>query len=181
MVLLLCSTIILGQNKEIYAGVTLSNSKILTNGYNVGFNHMFTLNKTYSNEVTKIFIGVEHSGLTGKSTNYYNYSSQATITQCDICDSEVIDQDSNNEYKFSQDVRGVSLNIGLEILTNLYITSGVTHYQYITKLNKRTIRDYRETLIDAGFKYFIKSGKHYLVPTFKFNAETYNISLGFTF
>jgi hypothetical protein len=99
------------------------------------------------------------------------------------CECETSSMDISEEYSVDHRhmIRGITLNMGVEIKDNWYIMSGITNYQHINTLDGRTISEYRVNQINAGVKKFIKIGKWIWSPTITFNPNVISLSIGMSY
>lgn len=184
---------------EIYAGVIdpkLSNSL----GYMIGANIMPSLHQIGKDGkervwLNKLLIGFEFSGY-DTPTKYVdgsvapNTTSVPTAVDCN-CEATPIGGvtagglsgglSAGSKYNFKQNIRGFSLNFGVEIYKGWYLTSGVTGYKRVFILDGDKLATTRYVYLDAGIKKFIKLGNVYLSPMFKFNSEVTSFGLGFSY
>jgi hypothetical protein len=167
---------------EIYSGVDFSLSEDKAIGYNIGLNFIYNMiqAKKPHGRNFRMLIGFQHSGLQASKSYTFEHMAEQ-LEDCDNCELTKIGGSYNERYALNRYVRGVSLNLGVEVAKNLFVISGVTQYQNITKFNKETISDYRTTYIDGGLKYFINGSRTSFSPTVKFNAQVISLSMGFAF
>jgi hypothetical protein len=180
---------------EIYAGV-IDPKQSNSLGYMIGANIMPSLHQIGKDGkervwLNKLLIGFEFSGY-DTPTKYVdrsvapNTASATTEVGCD-CEETTLGGFSvgglsaGSKYDFKQNVRGFSLNLGVEIYKGWYLTSGVTGYRRVLILNGGEVATTRYVYLDAGIKKFIKLGNVYLSPMFKFNNEVTSFGLGFSY
>ncbi len=181
---------------EVYAGIT--NPKGISNlGYMVGLNltpNLFQLDKDkdkgYRQWLNKMLFGIEFSGYKSGS-NIIVLGTEETgdpittvTTDTDECHCETEDFGyftSSSSYNIIQDVKGVSLNFGVEVYKGWFITSGITAYNRDLIINGETVQTTRPIYIDGGIKKYFKFKKVFLSPTFKFNSNVTSFGLGFSY
>lgn len=174
---------------EVYAGV-VNPKEINTLGYMVGFNilpnlHQIGKNGKEREYLNKYLFGFEFSG--------YKTNPQIIELPTNIIEQMVTPVDCNCEETtfggfsnglrigVNQEVKGLSLNFGVEIYKGWYLISGVTSYQRKLILDGKSVNTSYSTFIDAGIKKFFKVGNVYLSPTIKFNEQTSSFGLGFSY
>lgn len=179
-----------GPEFELYAGLTAPKPEHANLGYMIGLNvtpDLFQIDKhnpkKYREYLNKWLLGIEFSG--------YQTRPQTTIIEPSIsgpvkldCNCTVTPIDgvsTGGTYITKQDVIAVSLNVGVEIYKGWYVLSGVSSYQHRNILNNETLSKYRTTYIDGGIKKYIRIGRAYWSPTFKFNSEVVSFGLGYSF
>ncbi len=181
---LLCfTTAVSAQRYEAYTGAVIQEQSNIDTGYMLGFNFIFNMNQeTTRNWANKLLLGFEHSAMQGKTN--FNIESlddyQSIVEDCE-CTSESFENiNGSYQYVSKHQIRGVSLNFGVNVTKGLYLLTGVSTYQHILTLNNSET-EYRTTYIDAGVKYFIPVNRFFIVPTFKFNPETISFGLGVSY
>ncbi len=179
---------------EIYGGV-VNPKEISEFGYMVGFNvlpnlHQIGKNGKEREYLNKFLFGFEFSGY--KTTPLVNNNVGPNVTTSDTSVTTIIengDETPIGDFSFSlsrgnntyQDVKGLSLNFGVEIYRGWFLIGGVTSYKNQLKLNGNTLQTTYSTFIDAGVKKFFKLGNVYLSPTIKFNEQTSSFGVGFSY
>ncbi len=178
---------------EIYAGVI--NPKYTNQlGYMVGLNitpslHQIGKNGKEREWLNKYLFGFEFSGYsTGVQKVEVPYLSGApetttTVTSADCnCDETTFGWYTNgSNYTYKQDVKGLSLNFGVEIYKGWFLISGITAYKSKFIIDGETVNTNNSIYIDAGVKKFFKVGNVYLSPTIKFNELTSSFGVGFSY
>lgn len=178
-----------GPEFELYAGMAVPQPENTNLGYQIGVNltpNLFQLDKNnpkkYREYLNKWLIGIEFSGYQTKPQTHIigpTYS-EPEKTDCN-CTSTPIDISSGGTYVTKQDVLGVSLNLGVELYKGWFLISGVSRYQHRNILNNETTNKYSTMYIDGGIKKYIRIGRAYWSPTFKFNSEVVSFGLGYSF
>lgn len=174
------------QKYELYTGSVISEDSNMHPGYMIGLNRIFEMHQKDDKYLTKLLVGFEHSAfMSGNKTFSKTSDNQILPPPACNCETDNIDFSKSSQYTLKKEVRAVSLNFGLEFcndcwLKRLYLLTGVTNYQHISKINNEKVEEYRTMQIDAGLKYFIKINNSYLSPTFKFNPETISFGIGFS-
>lgn len=178
-----------GPEFELYAGMAVPQPENTNLGYQIGVNltpNLFQLDKNnpkkYREYLNKWLIGIEFSGYQTKPQTHIigPTHSEPEKTDCN-CTSTPIDISSGGTYVIKQDVLGVSLNLGVELYKGWYLISGVSRYQHRNILNNETTNKYSTMYIDGGIKKYIRIGRAYWSPTFKFNSEVVSFGLGYSF
>jgi hypothetical protein len=180
-----------GPEFELYAGMAVPQPENTNLGYQIGVNltpNLFQLDKNnpkkYREYLNKWLIGVEFSGYQTKLQSVILDKNQVPITPTEHCNCTSTPIDGINTggtYITKQDVIAVSLNLGVEIYKGWYVLSGISSYQHRNILNNETLNKYRTTYLDFGLKKYIKIGRSYWSPTFKFNSEVVSFGLGYSF
>jgi hypothetical protein len=178
-----------GPEFEVYAGMVAPKPENALLGYQIGLNlipNLFQLDKNnpkkYREYLNKWLIGIEFSGYQTKPQTTIIETTQPEPQKIDCnCTSTPIDISSGGTYITKQDVIAVSLNLGVEIYKGWYVISGVSSYQHRNILNNETLSKYRTTYIDGGIKKYIRIGRAYWSPTFKFNSEVISFGVGYSF
>jgi hypothetical protein len=168
------------QNYEVYTGVVKNERSEMQAGYVLGANFIIKTNQNRE-YLNNLLFGFEHSAF--MSDEYVVASGQTSVqtSTCDACDTDSIRFDETNASKFKDMVRGVTLNLGVEISKRWYVVSGITNYQHIRLMNGNKITEYRTNQINAGVKYFIKSKHWFFSPTITFNPEVITASVGISY
>lgn len=179
-----------GPEFEVYAGMAVPQPENTNLGYQIGLNltpNLFQLDKNnpkkYREYLNKWLIGIEFSGYQTKpqTTVIEPTHSEPIKSDCN-CTAFPIDGISTaGTYVTKQDVLGVSLNLGVEVYKGWYLISGVSRYQHRNILNNETVNKYYTMYIDGGIKKYIKIGRAYWSPTFKFNSEVISFGVGYSF
>ena len=176
---MLLSTITYSQDYELYTGIALHERSDIKVGYLIGANFIIKT-KQGREYLNNIIFGIEHSGYAGSrntmsSTNNNNSESN--------CECEVNDMSFSKDYTISYRhlIRGITINMGVEIKDNWYLISGITNYQHINTLDGNTISEYRVNQINAGVKKYIKIGSWIWSPTITFNPNVVSFSIGVSY
>lgn len=180
LALFLLASVAYSQNYEVYTGVVKNENSNMQVGYLLGAN--FIIKTDQKREyLNNLLFGFEHSAFMSKE--YVLISGQTSVqsTSCDNCNTNSIVFNETNTKRFKDMVRGVTLNLGVEINKRWYLVSGVTNYQHIKLLNGNKISEYRTNKINAGIKYFIKSNRWFFSPTIMFNPEVVTASVGISY
>ena len=135
--------------------------------------------------LNRYLVGFEFSGY-DIPTQYVNTPSTSTapVTKpldCNCDETTFGGFVAGSKYNFKQNVRGFSLNFGVEIYKGWYLTSGVAGYRRVLIVDGDKVATSRYVYLDAGIKKFIKLGNVYLSPMFKFNTEVTSFGLGFSY
>lgn len=179
-----------GPEFELYAGLTAPKPEQANLGYMIGVNvtpDLFQIDKNnpkkYREYLNKWLLGIEFSGYqTRPQTTIITPSTSLPVkTDCNCIATPIDGISSGETYITKQDIIAVSLNVGVEVYKGWYLISGVSSYQHRNILNNETLNKYRTTYIDGGIKKFIKIGRAYWSPTFKFNSEVISFGLGYSF
>lgn len=174
---------------EIYGGVVKPND-LNALGYAVGFNilpslHQIDKNGKERNYLNKYLFGIEYSNYKTDTQTFEIPSSTTepitTIIDCNCTATTFGGFASGSKIRFNQQVQGISLNFGVEVYDGWYLLTGVTSYQHRNIINNEKLGPYYRTYIDGGIKKFIKVGRSYWSPTFKFNSEVITFGLGYSF
>ena len=177
---MLLSTIIHSQDYELYTGIALHERNDIKVGYLVGANFIIKTNqgREYLNN---IIFGFEHSGYYGVQKTMSSISNSSNYDE--NCECEMSPMDITESYSINQRhmIRGITLNMGVEIKNNWYILSGITNYQHINTMNGNTISEYRINQINAGVKKFIKTENWIFSPTIMFNPNVASFSIGISY
>lgn len=173
------------QNYEIYTGAVISEDKDMHSNYMLGLNFTVDINKD-RDYLNTLILGFEHGAYMSNEKTYNSESNTTSEveTSCN-CSAESLGLGAGNGFKLKKEVRTVSLNFGVGVcdtcwLKRLYLMSGITNSQHITKVNDEKVSNYYSTHIDAGLKYFIKINKNYISPMIKFNPETVSFGIGYS-
>ena len=174
---------------EIYVGVV--NPKYINPlGYMVGLNitpslHQIGKNGKEREYLNKFLFGFEFSGYnTSPQTVGVAGTTTAPVTTeiCTSCEGTTLGGfSSGSNYSYNQDMKGLSLNFGVEIYKGWFLISGVTAYKSKYFLNGNNVNTTNSVFIDAGIKKFFKVGNVFLSPTIKFNELTSSFGLGFSY
>ncbi len=189
---------------EIYAGV-VNPKQINTLGYMVGLNitpslHQIGKNGKEREYLNKFLFGFEFSGYNTtpqsvKSSGSYTAPVTQSIVTTEDCNCEdttlggftsgstnsVNNLASTPDYTFKREIKGLSLNFGVEIYKGWFLISGVTAYNSKFILDDKTVNTTNSVYIDAGIKKFFKLGNVYLSPMVKFNELTSSFGVGFSY
>jgi hypothetical protein len=174
---------------EIYAGI-VNPKHINPLGYMVGFNIMPNLHQIGKNGkereyLNKFLFGFEFSGYkTNPQTVEVAGTTTAQVVTSEDCHCEATNLGgftSGTNYSYNQDVKGLSLNFGVEIYKGWFLTGGVTAYKSKYFLNGNNVNTTNSVFIDAGVKKFFKVGNVFLSPMVKFNEQTSSFGLGFSY
>tara|TARA_R110000751_G_scaffold295219_1_gene403355 strand:- start:131 stop:697 length:567 start_codon:yes stop_codon:yes gene_type:complete len=175
---MLISSTIYSQDYELYTGMAVHERNDIKVGYLVGANFIIKTNqgREYFNNV---IFGFEHSGYSGAKSSI---SSTNGINDSD-CECETSGMNISQEYSvdYKHMIRGITLNMGVEIKDNWYLMSGITNYQHINTLDGKAISEYRVNHINAGVKKFIKIGNWTWSPTITFNPNVVSFSIGMSY
>ena len=178
--IILLSSITHGQDYELYSGISMHERNDITVGYVVGANFIIKTNQDRQ-YLNNIIFGFEHSGYYGaKSTMSSISNSSAYDDNCE-CETSSLDISESYSVDTRHMIRGISLNMGVEIKDNWYIMSGITNYQHINTMNGKSVSEYRVNQINAGVKKFIKIGKWIWSPTITFNPNVISFSIGMSY
>lgn len=174
---------------EIYAGVV--NPKHITPlGYMVGLNitpslHQIGKDGKEREYLNKFLFGFEFSGYkTNPQTVEVAGTTTAPVTTeiCTSCEGTSLGgYSSGSNYSYNQDVKALSINLGVEIYKGWFFTTGVTAYKSKYFLNGNNVNTTNSVFIDAGVKKFFKVGNVFLSPMIKFNEQTSSFGLGFSY
>ena len=180
MSMMLLSSVVYGQDYELYSGIALHERNDIKVGYLVGANFIIKTNqgREYLNN---IIFGFEHSGYYGAKRTM---SSTNNISDYDEnCECETNSMDISGSYSIDSRhmIRGITLNMGVEIKNNWYIMSGITNYQHINTIDGNNVSEYRINQINAGVKKFIKIGNWIWSPTITFNPNVVSLSIGISY
>ena len=179
VVILLVSSIAHGQDYELYSGISIHKDKDIKYGYVAGAN--FIINTNQNREyLNKLILGFEHSGYMGKE-GVLEFNNNNDVVSCDTCDTSNIGFTDDYSRKYKKLVRAVSLNLGVDILSNWYLMSGVTSYQNINTIDKVKVSENRVMQINAGIKKFIKINNWIWSPTIMFNPNVTSFSIGVSY
>lgn len=180
LVLLLLASVAYSQDYEVYTGAVKNENSKMNVGYLLGANFIIRTNQSrlYLNN---LIFGFEHSAF--MSNAYYSSSTIGNPEQSTVCDCNVddISMVGDNTKVFKDMVRGVTLNLGVEVSRRWYLISGVTNYQHIKLMNGNKIVEYRTNQINAGVKYFVKTKHWFFSPTITFNPEVISASVGISY
>lgn len=177
--LLLLSSIAHSQDYELYSGISVHKDKDIKYGYVAGAN--FIINTNQNREYfNKLILGFEHSGYMGKE-GVLEFNNNDDVVNCDTCDTSNIEFTSDYSSKYKKLVRAVSLNLGVELVKNWYLMSGVTNYQNINTIDRVKVSESRVMQINAGIKKFIKINNWIWSPTIMFNPNVTSISIGVSY
>lgn len=181
IILLLITTSVFSQNYDLNTGIVVNEDKDMNPGYFIGANFVIKTNQNRK-YLNNLIFGFEHSAFMSNNMKYtYNTQTEQTLNDDCNCKSDNLLFGNTKDYTLKKMVRGVSINLGVEISKRWYIMTGVTNYQHISLINNEKVNEYRTMQIDAGIKYFIKSNKWYFIPTFKFNPEIISFGLGVSY
>ena len=174
---------------ELYAGVV--NPKYTNQlGYMVGLNitpslHQIGKNGKEREYLNKFLFGFEFSGYkTNPQTVEVAGTTTAPVVTSEDCHCEATNLGgftSGTNYSYNQDVKALSINLGVEIYKGWFFTTGVTAYKSKYFLNGNNVNTTNSVYIDAGVKKFFKLGNVYLSPTVKFNELTSSFGVGFSY
>lgn len=180
-----------GPEFEVYTGMIVPKPQYSNLGYMIGLNvtpDLFQIEKNNNKKnreyLNKILLGIEFSGYQTKEFTEIHTTNQTTpqpITNCNCTNNPIDVISQGGKYVTKQDILGVSLNIGVEIYDGWFLLSGISSYQHRNIINNETLNKYRTTYIDGGIKKYIKIGRSYWSPTFKFNSEVITFGLGYSF
>lgn len=168
-----------GQRFELYTGVSSNKDNDLGNGYMAGFNFIMDMNQREGREwANRILFGMEHSGFYSDKLplSEGQGSYEEVFEDCD-CIHTRHNLGSESKYLRKQ-VRGVSLNFGIEAYKGFYLLTGISTYNHISEINRSKVSQFRTTLIDFGVKYFIGVKNWFFAPTIKFNPESVSFGIG---
>jgi hypothetical protein len=180
IILLLLSITSYSQNYEVYTGVVKNERPEMNAGYLLGANFIIRTNQSRP-YLNNLLFGFEHSAFMSDEYVVVSNELSAPPSNCDACNADAIQFDKTNAKTFKDMVRGVTLNLGVEVSKRWYIVSGVTNYQHIRLLDGNKIAEYRTNQINAGLKYFIKSKHWFFSPTITFNPEVISASVGISY
>ena len=181
---------------EVYTGMIVPKGNGV--GYMIGLNFLPSLHQIDKESVegpmdrewlNKMIFGVEFSGYNRKLDNIplknivIDPTTTVTTDTPDChCESETYAGFVRADgYDITQEVKGVSLNFGVEIYRGWFVTSGITGYQRKLKYNGQTFDTSRPFYIDAGVKKFFHIGNVILSPMLKFNMVTTSFGIGFSY
>lgn len=180
-----------GPEFELYAGMAVPQPENTNLGYQIGLNltpNLFQLDKNnpkkYREYLNKWLIGIEFSGYQTKPQTLIVEGNQNPTTpteHCNCTSTPINGISTSGTYVTKQDVLGVSLNLGVELYKGWFLISGVSRYQHRNILNNETTNKYSTMYIDGGIKKYIRIGRAYWSPTFKFNSEVVSFGLGYSF
>lgn len=173
ILIILISFTVNSQQYEITLGASIHENVKFGAGYNAGFlihNNNMIFGK-------RNIFGVEYSGfMSNKHVLSFETNDVFTINDCNC----IIDQNSftNNTLKIKQYIRGVSLIFGAETIDNLFMIGSVTNYKLYTSVNAKKINEYKNTTLGGGLKYLIPINERIFSVTFKYDIESYILSIG---
>ena len=177
---------------EVYTGV-VNPKKVSGLGYMVGLNvtpNLFQLEKGkgngYRQWLNKMLFGFEFSGYSSQPQRIEvkDEIGEPITTKIEGCDCEQTTFGyftRGGVYDIKQDVKGFTLNFGIEVYKGWYITSGVTAYKRQLLANGEVFDESRPIYLDAGVKKFFKIKKVFISPMAKFNGQTASFGVGFSY
>lgn len=180
-----------GPEFELYAGVAVPQPDNTNLGYQIALNltpNLYQLDKNnpkkYREYLNKFLIGVEFSGYQTKPEKVVFLGSNnptQPIEHCNCTNTPIDGISTSGTYITKQDIIGVSLNLGVEVYKGWYLISGISRYKHRNIVDNETVSKYYTMYIDGGVKKYIKVGRSYLSPTFKFNSEVVSFGLGYSY
>lgn len=175
---LLLSVSVFSQNYGLGAGTIIPKDKQMNPGYYIQADFIIKTDQK-RDYLNNIILGAEHGGYMSNEKVISDEKSLEQIkTDCN-CNTENINF-AQKEYKQKELVRTVSLLFGAETFKNLYLITGVTSTKNTQKVNNEETSSYYTTHIDFGVKYYIKYRNSFIVPTIKFNPETFSFGVSYS-
>tara|TARA_R110002051_G_C8651067_1_gene487578 strand:- start:178 stop:750 length:573 start_codon:yes stop_codon:yes gene_type:complete len=177
---MLISSTLYSQDYELYTGLAVHERNDIKVGYLIGANFIIKTNQSRK-YLNNIIFGFEHSGYYGAKNTMSSTNSVSNYN--DDCECETNNMDISEEYSidYRHMIRGITLNMGVEIKDNWYLISGITNYQHINTMDGKTVSEYRVNQINAGVKKFIKIGSWIWSPTITFNPNVVSFSIGMSY
>jgi hypothetical protein len=167
------------QNYEVYTGII--KGKNYNAGGLIGANFIIKTDQ-HREYLNNLIFGFEHSLFMddAKTTVITSEVIPDQVKDCN-CTTSPIGQNNSFNYTQKHVVRGVALNIGVEIKNRWYIMTGVTSYGNTLIINGEKQPTQRYMVINAGLKYFIKTKHWFISPSVNYNPETVSATVGLSY
>jgi hypothetical protein len=166
------------QNYEVYTGVVKGDYNA---GGLIGLNFVIKTDQ-HREYLNNLIFGFEHSLFMSdpNTTIIKSDVNGSTDVNCN-CTSSPLGTDNTYTYTEKNVVRGVALNMGVEIKNRWYLMTGVTSYGNTHIVNNEKQPTKRNMVINAGLKYFIKTKHWFISPSINFNPETVSATIGLSY
>jgi hypothetical protein len=178
-ILLLSCVTSYSQNYEVYTGII--KGKNYNSGGLIGLNFVIKTDQ-HREYLNNLIFGFEHSLFMDNpvTTTITSEGKSTSAVNCN-CESTPLGKDNSFSYVQKHVVRGVALNMGVEIKNRWYLMTGVTSYGNTLIVNNEKQGTYRKMVINAGLKYFIKTKHWFISPSVNYNPETVSATVGLSY